>query len=186
MNSIHDQCPNRDSKTVLSQKLAKCIVCTATAQPARTGRACMAVSWPCRGSPTSCRGRDPSRIAGAERRIVGAGRRVAGVVPGRVVGAVAVSQYSPCLAPLLPCHDTPDCIVTRPASQASPQSQYTYCIAIQWPNQPCSLSHNTVCVLRHTYRLAIKPSHSQYTNCIAIQFQQPSQLAIQLILQYKT
>ena len=37
MNSVHKQCPNNDSETVLSQKLVKCIVCTHTAQPARPG-----------------------------------------------------------------------------------------------------------------------------------------------------
>ena len=136
-------------------------MCTATTQPTCTGRAQAARAWPCRGCPID---RIVSYRRLPQRRIVDAGS-------GRVVGAVVVSQYSPCLAPLLPCHDTPNYIVTRPTSQASPQSQYIYCIAIQWPNQPCSLSYNTICVLRHTYPLAIKPSHSQYTNCIAIQFQ---------------
>ena len=37
MNSVHEQCPNSDSETVLSQKLVKCTVCTHTAQPARQG-----------------------------------------------------------------------------------------------------------------------------------------------------
>ena len=41
-----EQCPKSDSGTVLSQKLAKCTMCTATVQPTRTGRTCVAVSQP--------------------------------------------------------------------------------------------------------------------------------------------
>ena len=53
MNSVHEQCPKSDSVTVLSQKLAKCAMCTATAQPARISRAQAARAWPCRGQPNA-------------------------------------------------------------------------------------------------------------------------------------
>ena len=52
MNSVHEQCPISDSETVLSQKLAKCTMCTATAQPALTGRAQAASAWPYLGQPS--------------------------------------------------------------------------------------------------------------------------------------
>ena len=54
MNSVHEQCPKSDSVIVLSQELAKC---TATAQPARTGRALVVVSWPAQrrvAAPRAC------------------------------------------------------------------------------------------------------------------------------------
>ena len=53
MNIVHEQCPKSDSVTVLSQKLAKCTMCTATAQPARTSRAKAARAWSCRGQPST-------------------------------------------------------------------------------------------------------------------------------------
>ena len=53
MNSVHEQCPKSDSETVLSQKLAKCTMCTATAQPARTGHAQAAHVWACHGQPSA-------------------------------------------------------------------------------------------------------------------------------------
>ena len=53
INSVHEQCPISDSETVLSQKLAKCTMCTATAQPARTGCPQAARAWSCRGQPSA-------------------------------------------------------------------------------------------------------------------------------------
>ena len=47
MNNVHEQCPKSDSVTVLSQKLAKCTMCTVTAQPARP-----ALLRPC--APPTC------------------------------------------------------------------------------------------------------------------------------------
>ena len=74
MNSVREQCPKSDSGTVLSQKLAKCTMCTATTQPARIGSAQAARSWPCRGRIWSCCGWDPrlchrpsSRVAARKR-----------------------------------------------------------------------------------------------------------------------
>ena len=68
-NFCDEQCPISDSETVLSQKLSKCTMCTATAQPACTGRARVAVSQP------------------AQRRVVGAQPTVS-----QRIGAVSQAQ----------------------------------------------------------------------------------------------
>ena len=88
MNSVHEQCPNNDSKTVLSQKLVKCTVCTHTAQAARPGahKRAQARARACRVA--GCCGRvvavAPGLVVGAGRRVAGAGGRVVAWPPDRV------------------------------------------------------------------------------------------------------
>ena len=134
------QCPNSDSETVLSpktgSKLSQVHSAPNLAQPARA-RVCRVVGCCC--SVVA-----PDRVTGHDGRVAGVPLAVSW--PCMVVSrhsacslAPSWSQYSPCIVTQrlpLPCHDTPDYIMTRPASQASP------------------LSHNTRGVLRHTYPLA--------------------------------
>ena len=56
---------------------------------------------------------------------------------------------------------------TKTQLPALPMSRYTICIVTLSP--AFSLSHNTLCVLRYTFPLAIKPLIHNTLNCIAIQ-----------------
>ena len=86
-------------------------------------------------------------------------------------------------APLLPCHDIPNCIVTRPASQANPQSRYNSLyrdsvsqplslpIAIQFSataHPPYIAIHLGVLQYSSSACLALSLSHNTL-QCIAIQ-----------------
>ena len=129
MNSVHEQCPISDSEIVLSQKLDKCTMCTATAQLAHPGahrraqaREHMAVSWvlwPCRG-----------RVTGADGRVVGA------PAPCRRRPS-AVSQAL-CRAPGKPCRDTAQALPI-------PLGHNTLrCIDTQFLQQPGCSCHDTI------------------------------------------
>ena len=189
MNSVHEQCPNSDSKTVLSQKLVKCTVCTHTAQPARIGRAqaargcrivappagrfvgAVAVSWHAGGSVV------------ALNRVVSR-HKACSLAPFLVTIHLDVLQYK--LNHSIPyCHDTMTCITTQffpqpaylsitiqpvycdtlPSLALQPQSQYTlvYCNTIAQPTSP---SHVTIqwCIVILTQ--PFKPTMSQYNDCI--------------------
>ena len=75
MNSVHDQCPNSDSETILRQKLVKCTMRTKTAQPASpsarrhaqepSGRvvATQSVVSQCQAAVSQRRDRAPARCA---------------------------------------------------------------------------------------------------------------------------
>ena len=169
MNSVHEQCPNSDSETVLSlktgSKLSQVHKAPNLAQPAHTGaprRVRMAVSWalrPCHGrGPRPCRKSD-GRVAGAPAPCRGRSGHVVAWPPGHVA-----TQRLP-QAPLVPIHP----IVLRYNSQLpAPAGHNTpRCIAIQ--TQPSShLSHNTIGVLRHTYPLANLHAYCNTICCVAI------------------
>ena len=124
----------------------------------------MGASRPCRRGKAPCGGR---RAWSCRRRWAWPCRRRWAWPCRRRSGYIAIQ---PCLAPLLPCYDTPDCIMTRPASQASPQSQYTYfyCNTILSPKS--FPRHNTKCVLQYK-NLATCPCWPQY---IAVYCDTPS------------
>ena len=116
----------------MSQKLAKCTVCTVTAQPARTGGAQTARVWPCRGSPA---GRVVGVVPRASAVSQRARRRVAGPqwpYRGRKASCRGLASW-PCRdtvpAPsLAPYHNTPRCIATQtPLSLASVTIHHVYC-----------------------------------------------------------
>ena len=102
MNSVHEQCPNSDSKTVLSPKIGWVHqVHSLLAQLAHPGAL--------RRAQARARGRvvapPTDHVAGLQRRVAGPSQPCRGCrapchrrAPGRVVGTVAVSQYSPCPA----------------------------------------------------------------------------------------
>ena len=69
MNTVHEQYPISDSEAVLSQKLAKCTMCTATAQLARTGRARVAVSQPAQRGVVGAQPAVSQRIGAVSQRL---------------------------------------------------------------------------------------------------------------------
>ena len=132
MNSVHEQCPNSDSETILSQKLAKCTVCTTIAQPTHPGAHKRAQAY--RGAPSAV------------------SRRVMAWLPDRIAGKAVVSwacartgtvvlwpasRYS-CLPspPLVTIHET----VLQYSFSRSPKS---------FP------SHNTLCALNQGQKKSI-------------------------------
>ena len=65
-------------------------------------------------------------------------------------------------APLLPCHDTLNCIVTRPANQASPQSRYNS-LYRDSVSQPLSLP---IAIQFSTTAHPLQPCHDTISHCI--------------------
>ena len=159
MNNVHVPGPISDSEIVLSQKLAKCTMCTATAQPARTGRAQAMLAWPCRGQPSivSWLRLWPCR----RRRAPYRGRRCR--VAARLRASLRCAH--PCLAST-PCLASQPRVVAPGCAQASLPSHNTI-IALQYNSQ-------------HPFNLA---SYNTIPH-IAIQSQPPHCNTIPLLLQY--
>ena len=82
----------------------------------RSGRPCRNLAWPCRRPRRSCR-RPTARPAWPCRSLGRDTTRASSPPSGHDTNIVLRPIPLPIL--LLPCHDTPDCIVTHPASQAS-------------------------------------------------------------------
>ena len=73
MNSVHEQCSKSDSGTVLSKKLAKFTMCTATAQPAHTGLVQAARAWLCHSLSSSVSW--PGQCRSSQARVPGPCRK---------------------------------------------------------------------------------------------------------------
>ena len=136
MNSVHEQCPISDSETVLSPKTGWVNqVHSPLAQPAHPGahrraqvRAHGRVVGYCGRGPQPCRSAQAAlswpcaaRANAVSWPCLAVSRHIACSL------APSWSRYSPCIVTqslLLPCSHVTNCIVTRPASQVSPQSRY--------------------------------------------------------------
>ena len=146
MNSVHEQCPNSDSETILSPKTGWVHqVHSLLDHPAHPGE--HRYAWPCRGTPSESYRRPQPAVSWA--------RRVAGVVPRawllcRGLAGLYCDTTQPCLAPF--SHNTPECIAIQKKKKKQPapfMSQYTQCIVIQ-TLPTCTLerlSHDTIFVL---------------------------------------
>ena len=129
MNSVHEHCPKSDSETVLSQKLCQVHRAPNLAQPAHAGAprcacACRAVG--CCGCVVSV-APTVSQVQGAvsQRAVPRAWLPCPGLA---VLYCNTAHPFS-----LVPCHNTPRCIVIQRPTKPAPQSQYNKCIATQCP-----------------------------------------------------
>ena len=212
MNSVHEQCPNSDSETVLSQKLGQVhhvhSHSSACAHRLRPGRAHVAVSQPKVG-----------RIAGLGCRIVGAGAVSQRVVPRAWLPCPGFAVlYCNTAQPfsLAPCHNTPRCIAIQRPTKPAPQSQYNklycntvsptarllmsqytllYCDTIPSPTlQPSFLQYNSFycnTISASLLQYTSQPNYSPCHNTIVVlqhktNHSSLAKLAIHLILHYKT
>ena len=178
MNSVHEPGPNGDSETILSrkpgQKLSQVHKTPKLAQPVHQAHPAV-VSWLGAGCIVAgtrpYRGRGPGRVVvcmavsqapsrpcrSAARPVPPTRARVARLCAYaqrlcRVARAVAVLKYSLAHFPLLPCHNTPGCIVIQPCLLHPFSRNTVNCIAIQFTAYPTS------------------PPIAIHSCCIAIQF----------------